>query len=1215
MFWPIYLFELKYRLRRPATWIYFGLLTLMSCLLILTAGGAFGESARISLGGDGQTVKINAPASILTILWILSTFAIIIASSLMGNPVYRDFEHKTHSLFFTTPITKLGYLGGRFFGALTIAVLVFSGLGLGAALASIFPTVVADRFLPSAPAGTYLWPYVVIILPNLLFTGAIFFTMATLTRNILSTYIGAVLLLVAYLATSSFIQELKNEHLVAALDAFGYGALEFTTRYWTPAEKNSQLVPLSSYILLNRAVWLGVGIALLAFCYVRFRFSAFVSDKAPSKKKARALAAAEVPQTATGVSLVLPRVRQTFSFMAGLRQWWSLTRLEFRGVVRSVYFLAIAGAGVILLLANGSQVGKMFGTSTYPVTYEVVGVLGGTFFLFLLAIIIYYSGELVWREREAQVAQIVDATPVPTWVPFLSKLAALGLVQVVLLTIILVCGVLLQTIKGYTHYELGLYVKELYGLQLPYLLLWCVLAMLIQVAVNNKYLGHFVVVVFYIANIFRSDLGLTHRLFGYAGSPGVTYSDMNGFGPFLEQFWWLKLYWAGIAVLLVVVSILLWVRGTDSKGRFKEASRRFSLGTVAGMVVGLCIAGGAGGFVFYNTNILNKYTTPKEQDRMQAEYERKYRKYLHVPQPRITASRVDVDIYPKTRQARLVGELTLVNRHAFPVDSIIVNWQGENTRKVSKLELVAPGATVAVNDTFFGFRIYKLAQPLASGDSLPLRFDLNYGDVGFSNGTPSTEIADNGTFFNSSYVPGLGYQEDAELSEDKERKEQGLVPKPRMAPVNDLQARQNTYISHDADWIRFETTVSTDADQIAIAPGYLQKEWVQGDRRYFSYKMDRPMLNFYSWLSARYKKYTEQWVDTLGNRTLPIEIYYTPGHEYNLKSMAQGAREALSYCTKNFSPYQHRQVRILEFPRYASFAQSFANTIPFSESIGFIARIDTSDADDINYPLYITAHEVAHQWWAHQVIGGNVQGSTLMSESMAEYSALMVMKHHFGPYTMGKFLKYDLDDYLGGRSMERKKEVPLALVEDQPYIHYNKGSVIMYALQDYLGEEKLNAALKTYVQRVAYQGPPYTNSTEFIQNLRLAAPDSLQSLITDYFEKITLYDNRVTDAKATKLPDGRYRVTMTVTSAKFYSDSLGNETAAPLNDWLPVAVFPEERKDGKPTAPLALTRFRFRKGDNKIEFTVSGKPGVAKVDPYTFIIDRKLDDNEKEIKL
>ena len=1215
MFLPIFLFELKYRLRRPATWIYFIVLALMGGLITSAAGGIFGAGTNISLGGDGGHVHVNSPFSLNAAISLLSCFGILITSAIMGNPVYRDFEHRTYALFFTKPISKASYLGGRFFGSLAVCALVFGGILLGTWVGGLLPGVEADKFGPNH-LSYYLRPFLVFVLPNLLFTGAIFFTLATLTRNILSTYIGAVLLLVGYLISSSFLSDLDNINLASMLDAFGLGASYYTTRYLTAAEKNTILIPLSRYILLNRAFWVGLGVALLALCYFRFQFSAFASDKAPSKKSRAASALAELVAAPMGGRLVLPRVTQLFSNAMSLRQYWSLTKLEFRGIVRSVYFAAIVGAGVIFLLVSGWQVGKIYDTTTYPVTAEMVELLSGTFALFILIIITYYAGELVWRERDAGVAQITDALPVPNWVPFLSKLSALGLVQVVLLGVVMACGLLLQTLKGYFHYEPGLYLQTLFGFKLIDYLLLCVLAMLVQVIVNNKYLGHFVMVVYYLATIFQSQMGINHKLLDYAGNPATPYSDMNGYGHFVTSFTWFKLYWAAGALLLALVANIFWVRGTDAAfvRRRTEASRRWGRPAWTALALGLLVMLSAGSFIFYNTNVENRYLTPKAQQKLQLGYEQHYRRFKDLAQPRVVAVNLKTDLYPATRRVHIDGSIWLKNRHARALDTVIV--QVPQRARVRKMELGRPAAALVLDDSAVNVRFYRLARPLAPGDSLEMTTVLDYGETGFPNSGSNTDIVQNGIFMNNgNYLPSIGYQEQGELGDDDVRKRNGLKPKDRMAPATDLAARQNMGLAQDADWIRFETTLSTSADQLAVAPGRLLKDWKQGDRRYFHYKMEQPMLNFYTFLSARYQVYKDAWTDSAGHRVVPIEIYYQPGHEYNLKSMAAAVKESFAYYTKNFGPYQHTQVRILEFPKYASFAQSFAGTIPFSESIGFIAKVDPNDPEDIDYPFYVTAHEIAHQWWGHQVAGGNVQGETMLVETMAQYSALMVMKHHYGAHTMGKFLDYELNSYLRGRAFERKKEVPLAKVENQGYIHYRKGSVVMYALQDYIGEAQVNTALHSFLAQHKFETAPYTTAPELVAEFRKVTPDSLQNLVTDMFDRITLYENRITDAAVKKLPNGKFQVNFTVSSKKLVADSLGTERPAAENDYLPLAVFAAPGKDKKPLPPLLLTKRRLHAGDNKFEFITAREPAKVVVDPYHEFIDRVQKDNSQEVKL
>src|SRR5699024_4703566 len=152
----------------------------------------------------------------------------------------------------------------------------------------------------------------------------------------------------------------------------------------------------------------------------------------------------------------------------------------------------------------------------------------------------------------------------------------------------------------------------------------------------------------------------------------------------------------------------------------------------------------------------------------------------------------------------------------------------------------------------------------------------------------------------------------------------------------------------------------------------------------------------------------------------------------NVDDMIASVKNSLGYYTTHFGPYQFTYLRIIEFPGYKAYAQSFAGTIPFSESIGFIADLKSKSA--INYPFYVTAHEVSHQWWAHQVIGTYMQGATMLSESLAQYSALMVMKHHYGANKMRRFLKYELDTYLRGRITDRDGETPLGKVAGQTYI-------------------------------------------------------------------------------------------------------------------------------------------------------------------------------------
>jgi hypothetical protein len=505
-----------------------------------------------------------------------------------------------------------------------------------------------------------------------------------------------------------------------------------------------------------------------------------------------------------------------------------------------------------------------------------------------------------------------------------------------------------------------------------------------------------------------------------------------------------------------------------------------------------------------------------------------------------------------------------------------------------------------VEDTELGYHVFELADPIGPGETIDLAFDLSVRNRGFVNHGSNKSVVHNGTFFgNSHYFPLIGYDAGMQLVDSSKRRKHDLQPIPRMPVVDDLAARRNNYVSGDADWINFETTISTSPDQIAIAPGYLQREWEENGRRYFHYKMDAPILNFFSYLSADYEVRRDRWND------VAIEIYYHRGHDYNVDRMIDAVKKSLDYFTQSFGPYQHRQVRIIEFPSYRRFAQSFANTIPYSEAAGFIAKIN--DEQDIDYVFNTTAHEVAHQWWAHQVIGGYVQGATLMSESLSEYSALMVMEREYGPERMRRFLRYELDGYLAGRGRETVAERPLMLVENQKYIHYNKGSMVMYALRDYIGEERLNQALARYVRDVRFQQPPYTNSTEFLGYIREAVPPEFDYLIEDMFETITLYANKAESATFTQGDDGTYLVTLKVEARKLRADGQGVETEIEIDDWLDIGVFGEDDN------VLFMEKRRITEPRMSFELVVAERPLRAGIDPYNKLIDRNAGDNVQKV--
>jgi ABC-type transport system involved in multi-copper enzyme maturation permease subunit len=1215
MFFTLVGQEVAHRLRQLSTHVYFLIFFAVSFLLMNALGGAFSD-ANVVIGGMGPNTHVNSPYALTILTLILSLLGLILTAPFMGQAIYRDYQSGMDPLIFSTPVTKAQYIGSRFVGAFLAHLYLYAGLTGGLVLGTVMPWVDPEQFGAFSLAA-YLWPYVVYVLPNLLWVGGLFVALPALTRRMLPNYIGGVLLFMGYNIAAVLVggDALENSTIASVVDPFGLISTQQLTRYWTTAEQNAQLVPLEGMVLANRVLWLAVGLVFIAGLYARFRFAHRSSGNTHSgdPSDAEPTSLAEVAPTSLIHAVDLPTVRLSESGGMRVQQFASIVRRSFLYVVRDVYFYAIVGASVIFLLVSASQAGQMYGTPVQPVTYQVLGQLSSQFVLFMVILITFYAGQLVWRERDVKMQQVHDALPLPSSLTLAAKGVALGLVCAVLMLVVLVTGIGTQLSYGFTDIDLGLYVAELYGVQLIDYLLYVVLALTVQAVVNHKYLGHFLVVGFFVALLFSGQLGIEHNLWQYGSDPGMPYSDMNGYGHFVVGFLWHKLLWAAVAVLLAVLARLAWVRGEDTTLalRWTKARRRLSsalLGTAGGALV---VALGAGTVIYVNTTVWNPFRTGDEQTALQAEYETTYESYGDRPQPRIDAVDLDVDLYPDQRDARLAGTYTLVNDWSTAIDTVFV--EVSPNVDVDELAFGRDAETIR-HDTTHGVRLLRLDAPLAPGDTTTLAFDTWQRNEGFTNGGGQTSLVHNGTFLNSGVLPHLGYDEGKELSDRSQREEYGLGEKPRMQPRSDTTARMRPYVSRDATWLDYTATVSTTAEQTPLAPGTRDSTWTADGRRHVRFQTTAPTLGFFSFLSARYDTQMGTWTpsaDSINDgQSVDLEIHHHPAHTYNLDRMEDAMKRSLTYFTRHFGPYQNEDLRIAEFPRYATFAQSFLGTIPYSESIGFIARVDPET--DIDYPYYVTAHEVAHQWWAHQIVSGPVWGATMLVETLAQYSALMVMEETYGPDAMKRFLEYELDDYLDGRSLESRDERPLMdAAAGQQYIHYEKGSLVLYALKEYLGEDTVNRVLRRFLRDHRYETPPFTTSEALVERFEAAAPDSLRGVVGDLFRKITLYDNRAVEATSTETDDGRYRVDLTVQAQKQQADTIGaSPTAVPMDEPVEIGVYATDA-DVEADAQRTLYRelHRVTDGEQTITVTVDEEPARAGIDPRTLLIDRETDDN------
>ncbi|NIR50536.1 hypothetical protein GWO43_18645, partial [candidate division KSB1 bacterium] len=935
MFQEIYRFELKYNLKRIAPYVFFAVLGLMA---YMDASNV--SPTRTMINTHGQ-IDHNSPITIARTFLFLSILGSIIPIVFAGTSVVRDFEKNVHEFFFSKPVSKLGFLTGRFFGGFTVVIFIFLGVVLGIAVGCL---QIDSQYVGAFRLEGFLQPFLMFAVPNLLLMAVVFFAFATLTRNMIATYIAGIASIVIYLFAQSTLGDTENQALRSLLDPFGFVALEVTTEFWTVAERNTQLLPFKGFILWNRLLWLAVTVGIFVFLYFKFRF---VYQKEGRCTK-QATEATDIEFKGIRRLEKLPSVARTFAWKNHVKQLVRLVKLECLRIVPHPAFLFLTFLGMMQAYGNFVENAGPNGSNVYPLTSWYLNWTS-ELFGYMIPITVFFAGVVVWREGDSRSEEIFDAMPVPDWVLFLSKLLTMMAIQTVFILAVMATGIFAQgVIFGYTKFELPLYFKALFGIQLLNYWHMAIVAILIQALVSHKYVGYFLSGGYFIADyVVYSTFNVTNFLHRFGLVPDYVYSNMNGFGHYAEPIIWYRIYWAFAAVILIVVSDLLWRRGQETKLKFRlrAGKQRLSRKHVLIAAVAACAFVSTGSFIYYNIHVLNPYLTQEDRLQNRANYEKRYGKYAHIAQPSIDHISFDVDIFPQKRDALIKGSYLLKNAGDTAIDSLHVRLSPLRISRMNQLALEHP-AQLVHGDEQLGYYIFELAHPLTPGDSARLAFDLEARTKGFTDITPNDELVENGTYLDNFpfsepyYFPAVGYSIFYEIRDPSLRAEYGLPKKQIPPPLEDSVARNQAA----ADWVTFEAVVSTSDDQIAVATGDLVESWSENGRNYYRYMVDKLMNNALVFLSGRYE------VERDKHKDVDIEVFYHKEHHYNIERMIQGVRASLDYCSHNFASYPYNTVKIVEVPDYGIIggsARSQPTVFTWTENGGFISNLEDEDAIDV----------------------------------------------------------------------------------------------------------------------------------------------------------------------------------------------------------------------------------------------------------------------------
>jgi hypothetical protein len=1145
-------FELSLYLKRA--WIYLILLAFLGMGFV--GGSSF-------LAFTTENTFRNSPFAITYILGYLSLFCIFTSSILAAQVLFREQEHHFFMVLYATPLKKINFFLSRFlivFGitAFTMLLLV-AGFAVGQQM---------SRFDASELGPFHFWyylqPFLLLIVPNAFFCAAVVCSIGLLTKNKLLVYVSGLFIFIAYQVTLIFSGSPliaggmpptdEAMQMAARLDPFGLSAFLHQTLQWSAVHRNTTLTSLTGIMLFNRIWYSTLAFILLIVSYRLFSFSVYGKSQKLKEKQRK--------------SVPIAPYKAVMSYPFGIghhfKSFFSLIRIDLTFVLKSIPFLLIL-IGTVFFVSM-EMYGEIEQGIRIPENYVSTGLMVNTiletFPVLCSLVILFYSNELLWRSRSSNFHLIENTTPVSSSVQFFAKWFSMASIIVLLLVGVSITGIVFQIVYQYPYIEWLTYISIGYLVGLP-LLLSSGIIIAIQKLIRHRYAGLVAATIFVLLTTtsMGTALGLKNPLLRIGAAFGGEYSAMNGFAAYIYAFSW-KMFFG----ICTVVSIMMLAVQFQQKAR-----KAFNLKAVLSLAVLLTGAIASG---FY---MGNRVEVPNEEADLQwqANYEKKYRAFQYLPKPAITAIQTNIDLFPESNSYKASATYNLKNTTAQPITRLLFYLNKDITLKSIKVG----NQNADTADAEFGHCWINLDKPLQPNDSIRASFEFSYTRNVFSRISSFNAIVENGTFIRiSNYFPQLGYQAGNEIDNETERKNRNLG---KATPRKSLEAARTP----EAEWLSIDMQLSTSANQTAIGVGELVKHWKADNRNYFHYRTDAPTRFRFGVSSARYLIKKEQ------HRGIGIEIYYDAAHPENVDALIANARNTLDYCETNFGKYPFKTIRFAEISSLSKgfAATAYPATIFMTENMVFHANIKGDKQQDVINEL--AGHELSHEWWgACRFVPDEREGARLLSETLAMYTELMLVKRMYGRKRVLENVRMHKNLYLSDRGFS--DEQPLYKTDHNTlHLFYSKGLIAMYQLSELIGEEKVNIALRNIYQKYACSKDgilPVT--TDFLDELYEITDVALHQTINDLFKKSIIYQPLAQSIKVVQAGN-QYETGFDLTVNKYQEDGKGKQTPVDFTGTIEIGFSSENN-------PERILRFPVINNKATIKISSAEKPVTLTLDPH-----------------
>ena len=1103
------LLDLKTCWKRPLNLIMFAVFGFMS--LGFVVGGVQVSTGSADTGGAKISINsaFNLAFADIALFALILPFFIAVSC---GMPVLGDFDRRINRLVAATPITHVEYAFSRFFGAFSVlAVVLTLWMLLQIGLYELIPLDPAERIRGAFSLWNYIFPMLLFALPLGLFVGGISMYLGVRTRQpVLVFALPVVIVVSGIFLVWTFNPEWLPQWINRALQLADPTGFRWFVRTFVSEDRgvafyNTATLAPDAAFLASRVALCTIGLGAVWATGKRLsrtehddlrvgQMNALLAEA--GRLHADAVLAEHAAIAARGGPPEATARAPGFG-----RGTIDILRYETRALLRSP---GVWLFGPLILIQSWAATSFRQG----PLDTELLMTTGAaaagafnTLTLLLCFLVLFYTVESLVREERCGLSGIFRASPVPTGAVLAGKVLANAAMALVIigsasLAIAMVLGKQSIDTDVSLEFDVPVLFLILGVLLAPTLIVWGAFVCFLYALLRNRFVVYGVALGALIGTGYATQFGYMNWVTKWHMWSSVQWSELDRLGFMWPAIVTNRLLVLSLAAFFIVATLSLWPRRLPDlravADRMKPAAfLRAALVPVAAALPVVALATYAG------LSVRGGYEGAPQREAQKAYWKRNSKTWEDVPVPALDKVDGEVKLFPESRALEVSATYVLRNPHMGPMAEVPItvgphfttsDWtvDGAATDPEKKNQ---PHPSI---ENRSGLYVITPAKPLARNETVTVTFKLK-GEFpkGWSRSGSGTNefILPSGvvlTSFSPSFLPVVGFAEGVGIDGENSRDA-------REYPLDHWKTRVDP--GFGPAWpTQVRLAVEGPADWKLNVVGVEKESTVTDGRKRTVWETEHP-VRFFNIVGGPLEEKTGE----------AATVFYSARTPHNVETMVKALSAARKSYAAWFGPYPWENLRVTQFPGLAGYAQGFPGNISFSEGIGYMSRPVTKGADGyldeegaIDVAFYIVAHESGHQWWGNIVMPGKGPGGNIISEGLAEFSALMLVHHELGEEQAKTLRRRWEKAYTEGRRADNERSINRtdgSRPGDQ-VVTYNRAGLVFWMLRDLMGEEQMLAGLKAFVAKwkdgvETPEGLDFPLIEDMVESLRPFAPDAV----------------------------------------------------------------------------------------------------------------------------